>query len=81
MGPTRSRAITSLLAAVGAGFAVSAMTGAPIAVATHICQPGEVIKSADQCTTVPNNDATSTDGTPGKLMCNQAGHCTYFPSG
>jgi hypothetical protein len=44
------------------------MAGAPIAVATHICQPGEVIKSADQCTTVPDNNVNSTDGTPGKLM-------------
>ena len=33
MRPTRSRTITSLLAAVGAGFAVSAMIGAPTAVA------------------------------------------------
>jgi hypothetical protein len=33
MRATRSRTITSLLAAVGAGFAVSAMIGAPSAVA------------------------------------------------
>ena len=41
MRPT-SRTITSLLAAVGAGFAVSAMIGAPIAVA-QVCKPSQVV--------------------------------------
>lgn len=74
------RTATALLTAVGAALVVSAITGAPIAAATHMCAPGEVIKSADQCTTVPNNSATNTDGSPGKLMCTQSGHCTYFPN-
>lgn len=81
MDPTSSRAITSPLAALGAVIAVSAMIGAPIAVATHMCQPGEVIKSADQCTTVPNDNVTNPDGTSGKILCTQAGHCSYFPNG
>ena len=42
MRPTRSRTITSLLAAVGAGFALSAMIGAPTAVAQQ-CEPGQVV--------------------------------------
>ena len=41
MRPTRSRPITSLLAAAGAGFAVSAMIGAPVAVA-QVCKPSQV---------------------------------------
>jgi hypothetical protein len=43
---SRAKAITSLLAAVGAGFAVSALIGAPTAVAdpnTIACQPGQVV--------------------------------------
>ncbi len=46
MRPTRSRTITSLLAAVGAGFAVSAMIGAPAAIAqpgTIDCQDGQIV--------------------------------------
>ena len=60
MRPTRSRTITSLLAAVGAGFAVSAMIGAPAAVAQAddlTCSDGEVALDG---TCVPPNDNTST---------------------
>ena len=82
MRATRSRTITSLLAAVGAGFAVSAMIGAPIAVA-EVCQPGHVGIDG-QCTFSYNNPTTTSPAPPdrtGTLMCNQAGHCTYFPGG
>ena len=40
MRPT-SRTITAFLAAVGTGFAVSAMIGAPVAVA-QVCKPSQV---------------------------------------
>jgi hypothetical protein len=56
MRATRSRTITSLLAAVGAGFAVSAMIGAPAAVAQPgdtSCAPGQVVIDG-QCN-VPDN--------------------------
>jgi hypothetical protein len=46
MRPTSSRTITSLLAAVGAGFAVSAMIGAPAAIAqpgTIDCLDGQIV--------------------------------------
>jgi len=69
MRPTRSRTITSLLAAVGAGFAVSAMIGAPTAVA-QVCEPGQV-EIDGQCT-VPDNNANNVpappDGTGGSGM-------------
>jgi hypothetical protein len=78
MRPTSSRTITSLLAAAGAGFAVSAMIGAPIAVA-QVCEPGQV-EIDGQCTEPPEVTALP-DGTPGKLLCRQSGHCTYFPGG
>ena len=86
MRPTRSRTITSLLAAVGAGFAVSAMIGAPAAVAQPgdtACAPGQVVIDG-QCTFSDNNATTTSPAPPdgtGTLMCNQAGHCTYFPGG
>ena len=60
MRATRSRTITSLLAAVGAGFAVSAMIGAPAAVAQPgdtACAPGQVVIDG-QCN-VPDNATTS----------------------
>ncbi len=60
MRPTRSRTITSLLAAVGAVFAVSAIIGVPIAVAQAddlTCSNGEVALDG---TCVPPNDNTST---------------------
>ena len=69
MRPARSRTITSLLAAVGAGFAVSAMIGAPAAVA-QVCEPGQV-EIDGQCT-VPDNNANNIpappDGTGGSGM-------------
>ena len=84
MRPTRSRTITSLLAAVGAGFAVAAMIGAPTSVA-QVCEPGQV-EIDGQCT-VPDTNANNVPappdgtGTPGKQICTQSGHCTYFPGG
>ena len=59
MRPTKSRTITSLFA-VGAGFAVSAIIGAPAAVAQPddlTCSNGEVALDG---TCVPPNDNTST---------------------
>jgi hypothetical protein len=87
MRPTRLRTITSLLATVGAGYAVSAMIGAPIAVA-EFCQPGHVGIDG-QCTFSDVNtsevpappDGTGKSGTPGTLLCTQSGHCTYFEGG
>jgi hypothetical protein len=69
MHATRSRTITALLAAVGAGFAVSTMIGAPTAVA-QVCEPGQV-EIDGQCT-VPDNNANNVpappDGTGGPVM-------------
>ena len=61
MRPTRSRTITSLLAAVGAGFAVSAMIGAPAAIAqpgTIDCQDGQIVIDG-QCNVPSSMDSTS----------------------
>jgi hypothetical protein len=61
MRPTRSRTITSLLAAVGAGFAVSALIGAPTAVAqpgTIDCQDGQIVIDG-QCNVPSSIDSTS----------------------
>ncbi len=89
MRPTRPRTITSLLAAVGAGFAVSATIGAPAAVAQPgdtACAPGQVVMDG-QCN-VPNNannvpapqNGTGEPGMgSGKLLCTQSGHCSYLP--
>jgi hypothetical protein len=73
MRPTRSRTITSLLTAVGAGFAVSAMIGAPAAVAqpgNTACEPGQVVIDS-QCN-VPditaNNVPAPQDGRGGPGM-------------
>ena len=66
MRPTRSRTITSLLAAVGAGFAVSAMIGAPAAVAQPgdtACEPGQVVIDG-QCN-VPDNNMNMVPASPG----------------
>ena len=63
MRPTRSRTTTSLLAAVGAGFAVSAMIGAPPAAAL-MCSDSEV---AYDGTCVPNTstyNVTAAAGIP-----------------
>jgi len=65
MRATRPRTITALLAAVGAGFTVSAMIGAPTAVAepnTIDCQPGQVVIDG-QCT-VSQNNATNVPAPP-----------------
>ena len=61
MHATRSRTITALLAAVGAGFAVSTMIGAPTAVA-QVCEPGQV-EIDGQCT-VPDNNANNVPAPP-----------------
>ena len=73
MRATRSRTITALLAAVGAGFAVSTMIGAPAAVAqpgNTACEPGQVVIDG-QCN-VPDNNANNVpapqDGTGGSGM-------------
>ena len=78
MRATRSRIITSLLAAVGAGFAVSAMIGAPAAVAQPdiACEPGQVVIDG-QCN-VPDNNANNGSAPPGKVMCTQGYSCAYF---
>ena len=60
MRATRSRTITSLLTAVGAGLAVSAMIGAPAAVAQPgdtACEPGQVVIDG-QCN-VPDVNANN----------------------
>ena len=60
MRPTGSRTITSLLAAVGAGFAVSAI-GAPTAIAqpgTIDCQDGQIVIDG-QCNVPSSMDSTS----------------------
>ena len=60
MRPTKSRTITSLLAAIGAGFAVSGMIGAPTAVAQPgdtACEPGQVVIDG-QCN-VPDVNANN----------------------
>ena len=59
MRPTRSQTITSLLAAIGAGFAVSAMIGAPTAVAQPdiACEGGQVVIDG-QCN-VPDVNANN----------------------
>ena len=52
-----SRTITSLLAAVGTGFAVSAMIGAPVAVA-QVCKPDQVWLNGE-CTAPPDDSGGS----------------------
>ena len=73
MRATRSRTITSLLAAVGTVFAVSAMIGAPVAVAQS-CKPSQVWLNGE-CTEPPPVDS---GGPPGdqKFICTQSGHCS-----
>ena len=59
MRPTKSRTITSLLAAIGAGFAASAMIGAPTAGAQPdiACEGGQVVIDG-QCN-VPDVNANN----------------------
>lgn len=67
MRPTKSRTITSLFA-VGAGFAISAIIGAPAAIAQPgdtACAPGQVVIDG-QCN-VPDN-ANNVPGTGGPGM-------------
>ena len=79
MRPTRSRTITSLLAAVGAGFAVSAMIGPPIAVA-QVCSNPFQVEIDGHCTELQNvnNPPVLPPGTPGKIQCTQHS-CVYYP--
>ena len=72
MRPTKSRTITSLFA-VGAGFAISAIIGAPAAIAQPgdtACAPGQVVIDG-QCN-VPDNNMNIVpapqDGTGGPGM-------------
>jgi hypothetical protein len=73
MRPTKSRTITSLLAAVGAAFALSVIIGAPNAVAdpqNTVCQPGQVVIDG-QCNvpdTNANNIPAPQDGTSGPAV-------------
>jgi hypothetical protein len=69
MRPTRSRPITSLLAAAGAGFAVSAMIGAPVAVA-QVCKPSQVWLNGE-CTYPPDDSG----GPPPEPRLNVHGPC------
>jgi hypothetical protein len=65
MRATRSPIITALLAAVGAAFAVSALIGAPTAVAqptNPTCEPGQVL--IDGKCTVPQTHATNVPAPP-----------------
>ena len=71
MRPTKSRTITSLFA-VGAGFAVSAIIGAPAGVRQHgdiAYAPGQVVID-DQCNVPDNADNVPApqDGTGGPGM-------------
>ena len=81
MRPTKSRTITSLLAAVGAGIAVSAIIGAAAAVAQPgdtACAPGQVVIDG-QCNPAPQNGTGGPGMGSGKLLCTQSGHCSYLP--
>jgi hypothetical protein len=66
-----SRTITSLFAAVGTGFAVSTMIGAPIAVA-QVCDPGQS-EINGECI-YPDNKTHDVPG--GKIQCTQHS-CVY----
>jgi hypothetical protein len=72
-----SRTITALLAAIGAGFAVFTVMGAPIAVA-QVCKPGQQ-EINGQCTDLQNvdNPPVLPPGTPGKIQCTQHS-CVYY---
>jgi hypothetical protein len=74
MRPT-SRTITALLAAAGAGFAVSAMIGAPVAVAQS-CRPDQVWLNG-ACTEPPPVDS---GGPPPdqRVVCTQGYSCAVF---
>lgn len=69
---TTSRTITSLLAAVGAGFAVSAMIGAPVAVG-QVCELGQS-EINGECI-YPDNKTHDVPG--GKVVCSQHS-CVYY---
>ena len=54
------------------------MIGAPIAVA-QVCESTQVDNNG-QCT-VPDKNANNAPAAPGKVMCTQSGHCSYFEGG
>ena len=54
------------------------MIGAPIAVA-QVCEPTQVDNNG-QCTVLDKN-ANNAPAAPGKVMCTQSGHCSYFEGG
>ena len=64
-----SRTITALLAAVSAGFAVSAMIGAPIADA-QVCEIEGQVKIDGQCRNVIGDPVPIGDA---KIVCTGAG--------
>jgi hypothetical protein len=68
-----SRTITSLLAAVGAGFAVSTMIGAPIAVA-QVCDPAKGQSEINGECIYPDNKTHDVPG--GEIQCTQHS-CVY----
>ena len=67
-----SRTITSFLAAVVAGFAVTAMIGAPVAVA-QVCEVGQSEIADGECI---NPDNKSHDVPGGTVQCTQHS-CVY----
>lgn len=74
MRGTRSRTVIPLLGAVGAGFAVSALSGAPTAIA-QVCQPGQIVIDG-QCVVTDSNDHTAPvhqNGTDGSGMATGTG--------
>ena len=71
---TRSRTITSLLAAVGAGFAVSAMIGAPVAVA-QLCPYPDQEKIDGICRNVTHVPAPP--GGDQNVVCTQHSCAVY----
>jgi hypothetical protein len=76
--PPTSRTVSALLAAVGVGFAVSALIVAPVA-AAQVCGPDQVEVNG-QCTPLQNaaNPPVLPPGTPGKIQCTQHS-CVYRP--
>jgi hypothetical protein len=73
MRPSRSRTITSLLAAIAAGSAISAMIGAPTAIAAPPppCAADQTMDPNGNCvnipTQVPNNTPTNQGGNQGGM--------------
>ena len=77
MRATRSRTITSLLAAVGAGFAVSAIIGAPTAIAAPPppCAAGQTMDPNGNCVNIPTQVPSNTPRNQGGM--GSGGHGGY----